>query len=166
MKNGYEIQGNDVFIVLGDKLVTVLNKSDLPLLECVTALYTSYDQTLNGYYVMCYVDGKMLRLTTYLLQPGKGLEVDHIDRDTLNNRRCNLRVVTHSVNVHNQRLRPDNTSGYKGVSWVPHCRKYRARIQLDGKKVHLGMFDDPKEASLAVEAVRNKYVGGVLCTGF
>lgn len=164
MKNAYETRGNDVAITLQDGVTTYIEKCDLPLMKKATALYASYDKTLPGYYVTCYIEGRMVRITTYLMNTPPGLEVDHIDRNTLNNRRTNLRVVTHSVNVHNQRIRPNNTSGYKGVSWVPHCKKYRARIQFNGKKVHLGMFNDPKDASTAVEVARCKYIGGAICT--
>lgn len=92
------------------------------------------------------------------MQPPDDMHVDHINRNTLYNRRKNLRIVTPSVNMHNQRKRKDNTSGFKGVSYVKHCKKYRARIQINGKYVYLGMFNSAKQAAEAVEAVRGDYL--------
>ena len=59
----------------------------------------------------------------------KGYEVDHISLDTLDNRRCNLRVCTHQQNQCNQPPQKNNTSGVSGVSYYPTRSKYRARIK-------------------------------------
>lgn len=74
----------------------------------------------------------------------KGMVVDHINRNTLDNRRQNLRVVTIQENLRNQ-LRPNNKTGYTGVS-IGHKGKYNAQIKHNYKKIHLGTFDTIKEA--------------------
>lgn len=80
-----------------------------------------------------------------------GVEVDHINGDGLDNRRCNLRPATRAQNVRNTRNRA-NSSGYKGVSWDPINRKWRAKIGVDGFTRCLGRFEDPWEAALAYNA--------------
>ena len=78
---------------------------------------------------------------------------DHINHDTLDNRRQNLRIVSRSQNCSNRRIRSDNTSGFKGVSLFQG--KYRARIMSCGKMVFLGDRDTAEEAhKLYSEAAR------------
>lgn len=90
-------------------------------------------------------------------QPGE--EVDHIDVDPLNNQRENLRIVTRSQNCMNTGRRSQNTSGRRGVSWRKDRQKWRARIQVECKEIHLGYFDSLEEASTCHEAAREKHFG-------
>lgn len=71
----------------------------------------------------------------------RGMDIDHKNHDTLDNRKSNLRVVTRSQNVMNQRLRSDNRSGVTGVCWYPANRKWGAHIRINGKRTHLGLFE-------------------------
>lgn len=73
--------------------------------------------------------------------------IDHINGDGLDNRRENLRIATNSQNGMNQRIRSDNVSGYKGVSWNRALSKWRCQIRVQGKTKHLGYFTDPVEAA-------------------
>lgn len=79
----------------------------------------------------------------------KGLQVDHIDGDGLNNRRSNLRLATASQNMCNQRLTARNTSGFKGVSWHGRSAKWQSHIMLHGKSHNLGQFNCPTAAHFA-----------------
>jgi hypothetical protein len=79
----------------------------------------------------------------------QGTQVDHIDRNRLNNTRENLRLVTSSMNNVNSLTRRHNTSGYRGVLWSKQKRKWQARIAIQHKQYHLGFFDDPKDAHQA-----------------
>ncbi len=74
-------------------------------------------------------------------------EIDHIDGDGLNNRIDNLRDVTKSVNNRNQRMRIDNTSGFNGVCWHKRDEKWYAKINTNGKRKHIGGFNDLEEAA-------------------
>jgi hypothetical protein len=67
----------------------------------------------------------------------KGL-VDHINHDTLDNRRSNLRIVTHAQNKQNSRCYKNNKSGYKGVSFHAPSGQYFSRIKVNGISIHLG----------------------------
>lgn len=162
MKNGYEIREDEIIIELNDGQVTVIDRADLPTVAAVDSVYAVWDKTTQSYYATCYINGTQVKLHRLIMQPPDDMHVDHINRNTLYNRRKNLRIVTPSVNMHNQRKRKDNTSGFKGVSYVKHCKKYRARIQINGKYVYLGMFNSAKQAAEAVEAVRGDYLKGVV----
>ncbi len=78
---------------------------------------------------------------------GRQEQGDHINHDTLDNRRANLRVVSCQQNNTNRRKRSDNTSGVKGVSWRKDTGKYRVQIQIAGKKIMLGQYPTLAEAS-------------------
>ena len=74
-------------------------------------------------------------------------EVDHINGDTADNRISNLRAATHQQNIANGKHRVNNTSGRKGV--IPTNGRWRARIMVNSKTIHLGMFDSVDDAHLA-----------------
>ncbi len=103
----------------------------------------------NAGYVRAVVNRKIIGLHTYLLgTPPEGLEVDHIDRDTLNNQRANLRWVTPTVNLRNRNLQRNNTSGFRGVCWSKKAGKWSAQIKVNGKLVNLGYFESLKAAAV------------------
>lgn len=72
--------------------------------------------------------------------------VDHINGDTLDNRRSNLRISTQRLNQGNQR-RVRGVVPFKGVTF--ESGRYRARIRLNGKKLNLGSYKTPQEAAEA-----------------
>jgi HNH endonuclease/AP2 domain len=67
------------------------------------------------------------------------MKVDHINGNTLDDRRVNLRWATNAESMSN-RLAWNNSSGVNGVSWDKAISKWRAQIQHHGRKVHLGFF--------------------------
>ena len=79
-----------------------------------------------------------------VLQPG--YEIDHKNRDPLDNRRQNLRLVTRSVNNLNQGPRKDSTIGLRGISFYDKYQKYLVRVQIDGVRYSLGYYEDVEEA--------------------
>ena len=82
------------------------------------------------------------------------MQVDHINGNGLDNRRCNLRLVTHSQNQMNRRgAQANGTSGVRGVSFNKAAGKWVAYIQAEGKHIYLGKFADKGSAVAArVEA--------------
>jgi len=81
--------------------------------------------------------------------------VDHINHDTLDCRRSNLRLATLSENHGNRNMAKNNTSGFKGVSLNKKTGRWRAQIRVKQKIRHLGFFADPADAHRAyVEAAR------------
>jgi hypothetical protein len=96
---------------------------------------------------------KMHRLISE--KPNPGHTIDHINRDKLDNRSCNLRIITFRENSYNSALSRKNTSGYKGVGFMKTKQKWRAYSRGDNyKHIHLGLFDTPEKAAIAY----NNYV--------
>jgi hypothetical protein len=73
-------------------------------------------------------------------------KVTHADADSLNDKYSNLRVATRSEITAAGRMRIDNTSGFRGVSWNNRVRKFQSYITQNYKRRHLGWFDCPAEA--------------------
>ena len=88
-----------------------------------------------------------------------GQSVDHKNGDSLDNRRSNLRVASQTQNMQNVGVTKSNTSGYKGVNWNMAASKWHARIRVDGKRLHLGLFESAEDAHAAYVAAAKKYHG-------
>jgi hypothetical protein len=91
------------------------------------------------------------------LVPGE--VVDHINLDSLDNRRVNLRPSTIRTNQYNQGLHKNNKSGYKGVCYIERENKWRAQIQYMRKVYYLGSYDTPEEAHKVYCEAAVKYHG-------
>lgn len=94
-----------------------------------------------------------------ILGCGPEEKADHINHDTLDNRRENLRKATNSQNASNGRLRSNNTSGFVGVHWDKSINKWVSRIKINGKEVHLGCFIFAKKAAFAYDEAARKLHG-------
>ena len=84
---------------------------------------------------------------------------DHIDRNQLNNRKCNLRQATHRENTRNISKPKNNTSGFIGVSLNRKNGKWKARISIDHKEIGLGHYYDKDDAIKARLRAELKYFG-------
>src|SRR3990167_8684300 len=93
--------------------------------------------------------GKIVYMHSVILPAQEGMRVDHINRNSLDNRRENLRVCTHRQNLWNRPKSENNTSGFKGVSWEKRRNKWRASICKNYKQYSLGEFFTKEEAALA-----------------
>jgi hypothetical protein len=83
-------------------------------------------------------------------------QVDHEDRNTLNDRWANLRAATNKQNQENVSLRKDNTSGYRGVWWRAEVGKWKAMIRHNGHLKALGYFAKKTEAIAARRAAEQQ----------
>lgn len=90
-------------------------------------------------------------------------QIDHKDRNPLNNQRSNLRSATGSQNRHNCGLPSTNTTGVKGVWFDRKTGKYRAQIRVKGERFSLGYFDTLEEAAAAVQHKREELMGEFTC---
>ncbi|MGA6117427.1 HNH endonuclease [Sphingobacterium anhuiense] len=108
----------------------------------------------NTYYVarnFIRSDGKKttMRMHREITKAPRNFQVDHIDRNGLNNQRSNLRLVTNAQNAQNTRAKRTSKSGVKGVSWDRTRKKWSVTICLNRKNIRIGRFN---EFSDAVEA--------------
>lgn len=84
-------------------------------------------------------------------------QIDHINRDSLDNRKNNLRICNHSQNQMNRGKQNANTSGYKGVTWDKYAGRWLSSIKLNGKLINLGRFKTKEETALAYNEGAKKY---------
>ena len=91
--------------------------------------------------------------------------IDHVNQDPTDNRVENLRSATRVENAYNCAMRPDNTSGTKGVTWCKNKRKWVARVYVDRTCINLGRFADKEEAVRIVKAARIQYHGAFASEG-
>jgi hypothetical protein len=94
-----------------------------------------------------------------LLPSSKEQQVDHKNGNGLDNRRGNLRFATHAENMRNRVGNKTSFSKYKGVDWKKSNQKWRARIRVNNKELHLGCFFDEIEAAKAYDAAATKHYG-------
>ena len=106
----------------------------------------------QGEYVRLKINGQpYLRHRIIFLMHYKHLPefIDHIHGVSKGDFIWNLREATKSQNAVNSKIRRNNTSGFKGVSWHKDNRKWCARIRFNNKRIHLGSFNDINEAKNA-----------------
>jgi hypothetical protein len=84
-------------------------------------------------------------------------EIDHIDRNSLNNKIENLREATRSQNMFNKLANATNKTGIKNVVWSNEKKKYKVQINVNKKHIFLGYFNDIELAELTAIEARNKY---------
>lgn len=143
----------------------VLVDNDFPVYKYGKA-YLSEVSDLK-YPVFC-IKGKSVKISRIIMNHPKGMFVDHINGDTLDNRRINLRICNRSENMRNRRVNKNNKSRFKGVypyySWYKKKdgtrRKYFcAQIFINGKNKCLGYFDTKEEAAKKYNEVAKEVYG-------
>ena len=102
-----------------------------------------------------------------ILEVPKGMVVDHIDIDGMDNRSANLRAATRAQNSRNRKkISKPCSSKYKGVSWQKRSLKWHARITFEEKRIHLGYFKNEFDAAKAYDEAAKKYHGEFACLNF
>lgn len=84
-----------------------------------------------------------------IMAPRPEMQIDHINHNTLDNRRANLRICTQTQNQGNRRKQSGCSSQFKGVYWDKNARKWRAQIGGHRQHKYLGLFKDEIEAARA-----------------
>lgn len=85
--------------------------------------------------------------------------IDHINHETNNSRKCNLRIVTASQNCENVGIKSNNTSGVPGVNWHSRDLIWEAVITVNRKKIYLGRYSKFDDAVQARKEAEKKYFG-------
>ena len=89
---------------------------------------------------------KLIELHRFVINAQKGQIVDHINRDTLDNRKANLRICTNSENLLKGKVRTNNKSGQSGVWQSKRDNKWKAEIKINYKKISLGSYKRKRDA--------------------
>ena len=111
--------------------------------------YISYSSAKDG------LNGKFLH--RIIMGEPEDLVIDHINRNPLDNRRDNLRIVSIQENLMNQGINKNNKSGVSGVSWNKKRNKWVAKIMYKNKHIFLGRFEKLEDAGKARKDAEIKY---------
>ena len=115
---------------------------------------------INHFYIITHFNHHGMKLHRVILNTDDPkILVDHINHNTLDNRKQNLRFCTTSQNAQNSIKHIDNTSGYKGVFWIKNEKKWRAQIVYNKKQICISLFDTKLEAAYAYNQAALKYHG-------
>lgn len=136
-----------------------------------------YLSTRNGYAIRGYYENgkcKHYYMHRLITKCPENMQVDHINGNSLDNRKSNLRICTHSQNLHNSRkqrgIRGKSSSMYKGVRFMPreikgmrkitkHRKNWNMYIYYKKKRVYGGVYNTEKEAAVAYNILAPKYHG-------
>lgn len=161
-------------LIDGDVCRVPLTKGYVALVDAeFAALVRNFNWSVMGRGALCYAvtslegeDGtkRHLHMHRLIAMPSRELVVDHVNGDGLDNRLHNIRVVTQGENNKNKAKRSIYSSRYKGVSKVG--RKYRARIEVNGRKIECGRFDSEEDAARAYDIAAMREFGCLASTNF
>ena len=139
------------------KIQTLIDKEDYAKIKGKTLSINKVGKYL---YIRVYLNkNKKQYLHRIVANTSKNKVTDHINKNTLDNRRKNLRVGTIQDNLRNQK-RPNNKTGYTGVSIQKYWKDmigYQASIKIDYKKIYLGFFKKLEDAVKARKEAEKKY---------
>lgn len=154
--NQIEINGDTAIVYTSKGEPIYLDTTDLPLISgytwCLSSGYACTNINLNS-------KATIISMHRLIMNSPAELEVDHIDHVTWNNRRNNLRIGTTAQNQFNSKIRIDNKSGYKGVSFNRKLGKWIAQIRVNSQKMGLGVFETKEAAACVSYLAIKKYHG-------
>ena len=145
------LDGDVAYVSLSKGLEAIVDAGDVPIVsginwfasECRGKTYAIRNTSKTG-------DSQRAKsMHRLLLCPENSMQVDHINGNGLDNRRCNLRIATHAQNQWNVGRPKTNTSGIKGVRYDKARGKWRASIWVNGKRKHVGCFANIDDAAMA-----------------
>jgi hypothetical protein len=173
IKNKYETNGDITTLFVtrknGDKFVILIDTEDLKIIYKLDhSIYVDYSDRNDEYYAkiteyLGKINGEhkytTRRLTRLILGiTDKRIVIDHINRNTLDNRKKNLRPTTITNNTKNRKGNNSNNKlGHRNIIVVDN--KYIVQIQVDGKCTRMGSFNNIEDAITCAEEMRQTYYG-------
>jgi len=174
MKNRYIIDGKITHVVLRENeteyFETLIDTEDLQkMIDFKYSWFPAYLQSPKDWYAHCteYIaidehthTSRTIGLQCFVLglEVNDNCHVDHINHNSLDNRKQNLRITTWKNNLrHRGSINCNNTTGYRNVCFING--KYVVQLQVDGKNKVLGRFEDIDDAVVCAETMRQKYYG-------
>jgi len=169
-KNNYKICGDKTYIELqrksGEILITVIDTEDLERISKTNFKFYPYEEKKNNtFYAVAAPKSEinksgftMVQLHRLIMNTPKGLVVDHVNHDPLDNRKCNLRNVSIIRNSQNRKgAQKDSKSGIRGVHFNKKINKWIAQITVNKEKKYLGCYSDIDIAEKVATEAREKY---------
>jgi len=118
----------------------------------------------NFYCITNKKDKKHLKLHRLILDiVDSKIIIDHINHNTLDNQKKNLRICTPAENSKNMKMPKNNISGYKGVSWHKASNKWQSHIRINNIEIYLGLYNNKLQAAKAYNKAAIKYSGEFAC---
>lgn len=148
-------------VAIGKKYHTLIDREDEVLLKSWGRLEVSG----NGYvHVSKRVEGRRVRtyLHRLITNAPEGKVVDHINRNPLDNRKSNLRILDKRFNHYNDKVNKQNKSGYANVSWHKECSKWQVTLKHLGKQLGMGLFADLEDAASCAYSTRFQLREGII----
>lgn len=168
MKNDYEIRGDVTAIIINSPkygiIETLISTNKLDRVkEFRNTWVVNFDSKMNTFYVQgsLYADKErtLIILHRWITEAPKGMVVDHINHQTLDNRDDNLRIVAQSENCQNKNgAYRGSSSGIRGVSWNKNSGKWYTHVTVNQKTISVGYYSTIEEAERAVIEARTKYM--------
>jgi len=172
--NEYKIEGNTTILYFTDrkknKYKILIDTEDLQkLIDFGYPWGVAYKPDIDSYYakttqyISCInrkVSNKNIELHRFIMNANKGEYIDHINHNTLDNRKENLRITRNNQNIKNRKGKnKNNKSGYRNVSWNNFKNQWVVQLQVNGENTQLGYFDNVDDAGKFAEEMREKYYG-------
>lgn len=168
-------ESNTVLVSLGESLFTILDKESFDLIFARMRPNTSLRRTKSRdrYYCEFSLGRNNVAVHRFLMQPSDGDVVDHINGNSLDNRLCNLRVVSYSINMISRTKEAGlkYTTNLTHISWKKRAKSFYVVIAKDGVQHSKGGFKTIDEAiiyhkSKLPELYPNDYMNIFILNGY
>lgn len=158
MTNKYVIDATVTRIYFKDGRYTTIDTEDLERVSMYNWVADERGYVHCSYWLKGENKWGNWRMHRLLLGATGNEKVDHIDRQPLNNCKSNIRIVTHSENLHNSNITARNTTGFRGVNKIKYkgklSRPWSAYIRANGKQLHLGYHATREDAAQAYDQAK------------
>jgi hypothetical protein len=153
-------------IPVGRERFALVDDEDAPFLSKHKWYEKESRHPRGTFYAQASIKGRTVYMHRLILGAAKGQIVDHINRNKLDNRRCNLRFCTPVENAWNA-AHPLGASGFRGVAREKRTRNsWTARLEHKGRVVYIGSYRSAEEAARARDVVARQLFGGFAVLNF